>query len=296
MKQFNSFLLLVQITLVHFSEGKLPASVDWRQYAGSKGIKAGVYVNPVQDEGSSCNASYAFAAMASLESRQAITYQTSLTKLSEQNIIDCTSCSRPLPACKGCVSGTPESAWAYAATVNCGSIDRVQPNGEKPWRGVNYQSVYPYTGEKQTCAFKTGSADIGAIPKLRIWNGNKRAFFNVAKMRSPLEMRKAVAQGPVVIQVPEEALNHYKGGVLMAKDCKETYPKRYVVIVGYGKSGKVGYWLVRNSKGTSWGEAGYAKLQRSTKKNNSWDGTCGILKYGRYATPTCQHWSDCYLP
>jgi len=292
--EFNvAFILL--IPLLHTSEGALPKEVDWRNYAGSKGVAAGVFVSPVQDE-LSCNASYAFAAMAVLESRYSIKYKAPLKKLSEQNIIDCLSCDNKA-ACGGCAGGKPEMAWAYSATVNCGDVDGVQANGEKPWRGVNYQDVYPYTGKKQSCSFQAGASDIGAVTTIRKYNDKKRAFYKISKKMSPLEMRKAVAKGPVVVQVPEAAFNNYKGGILKATDCEETYPKRYVVIVGYGNIKKQGYWLVRNSKGSNWGENGYARLEMSMNKKNkySWDGTCGILKVpGTYAKPTCQNWSDCY--
>jgi hypothetical protein len=50
-----------------------------------------------------------------------------------------------------------------------------------------------------------------------------------------------------------------------------------VVIVGYGVSGTTGYWLVRNSWGTTWGEAGYFQVAQS-----SGVGVCGINQYVAY--------------
>ena len=42
-----------------------------------------------------------------------------------------------------------------------------------------------------------------------------------------------------------------------------------MVIVGYGESDDTPYWIVRNTWGTGWGQAGYAFVKRGTNE-------CGI--------------------
>ncbi|RYY36098.1 hypothetical protein EON62_02040 [archaeon] len=42
-----------------------------------------------------------------------------------------------------------------------------------------------------------------------------------------------------------------------------------VALVGYGTSGGTPYWVVRNSRGTSWGMSGYMYLHRTVNK-------CGV--------------------
>jgi C1A family cysteine protease len=49
-----------------------------------------------------------------------------------------------------------------------------------------------------------------------------------------------------------------------------------VLIVGYGDDTetKTPFWLVKNSWGSSWGEEGYVKIERSNSQNDP--GVCGI--------------------
>lgn len=52
-----------------------------------------------------------------------------------------------------------------------------------------------------------------------------------------------------------------------------------VVIVGYGSENGQEYWIVKNSWGTNWGEAGYAKIARNVRYST---GLCGIAMMPSY--------------
>jgi len=71
----------------------------------------------------------------------------------------------------------------------------------------------------------------------------------------PTDMQSAVAIKPnsVAIQADTSYFQSYTGGIMSGTACG-TSIDHAVVIVGYGTSGGVPYWLVRNSWGTGWGE------------------------------------------
>merc|ERR1712063_63654 len=68
----------------------------------------------------------------------------------------------------------------------------------------------------------------------------------------------------------------YKSGVLQSS-CGSSLDHG-VLLVGYGTEDGTDYWKVKNSWGSSWGDAGYVKLLRG--KGGS--GECGLLKQASY--------------
>jgi len=62
----------------------------------------------------------------------------------------------------------------------------------------------------------------------------------------------------------------YKSGILDSDSCKSDilHP---VLVVGYGTSNGIDYFLIKNSWGTTWGENGYGRI---AIKDGA--GVCGI--------------------
>ena len=85
-------------------------------------------------------------------------------------------------------------------------------------------------------------------------------------------MAAALAQQPLSVEVEadRDVFRYYKSGVLDDSKGCGLQVDHAVTAVGYGTSDKgVKYWKIKNSWGTTWGEAGYIRLVRG--KN-----MCGI--------------------
>jgi len=105
-------------------------------------------------------------------------------------------------------------------------------------------------------------------------------------------MKLLVTQQPVAtyMNVPACVVS-YVSGVLRNEDCKcsdSTYftleqPEQAVVIVGYSVNddtpGCSGYWLVKNSWGSTWGENGYIRLCIPSTPGSFTMGTCNVQGY-----------------
>ena len=86
----------------------------------------------------------------------------------------------------------------------------------------------------------------------------------------------------VAVQADKIAFQNYKSGVV-SSGCG-TNVNHAVVIVGYGTDTTLNqnYFLVRNSWGPRWGDAGHIKIAFATARNLA--GSCGINMYVYSAT------------
>merc|ERR1711992_260862 len=76
----------------------------------------------------------------------------------------------------------------------------------------------------------------------------------------------------VALYASDPGFGHYKSGVF--DTCNNNKVNHAVLIVGWGTENNIPYWLIKNSWGSGWGDAGYIKIKR---------GTCYINKYGSAA-------------
>lgn len=194
----------------------------------------------IHSSGTECGACWSFAAVALLESHYLIKYKKSIS-LSEQILIDCVQ--------NGCSDGD----FSYA-------LDYVKANGIS-------DKNYKYTGKTGTCPVFKQKSLIKVKSAVSIPEGNE------------IKMKEVIANiGPVAVAVdcrwPSFIL--YKSGVYYDDRCSTDAVNHAMIVVGYGRENNQDYWLVRNSWGESWGEAGYIKIARNKKSH------CGIADYGMY--------------
>ena len=212
-----------------------PTSLDWR-YLNA--------VSSVKDQGQ-CGSCWSFSATGAVEGAWSIA-KGQLVNLSEQELVDCATGAAY--GSSGCNGGEMEGAFKYI--IAHGQCDLAS---------------YPYTsGVSKTSGSCQSCTKVATISSC-----------SDVKPNDQLSLKAAVTQQPVAIAIEADTryFQSYASGILTSPSCG-TSLDHGVLIVGYGESNGQKYWLVKNSWGTTWGDAGYVKIARSDSTNDA--GICGI--------------------
>jgi cathepsin L len=224
---------------VHVESGSSPSSQDWRNYG---------YVTGVKDQGQ-CGSCWSFSTTGSVEGAHAKKNGT-LVSLSEQNLMDCSF----KYGNRGCNGGWMDSAFDYIIANN----------------GIDTEASYPYEmASSYNCRYNANH------------KGATISSYTDVKSGSESSLQDAVGNvGPVsvAIDASKASFQFYKSGVYYEPACSSTSLDHGVLNVGYGYSSSDGmnYWIVKNSWGTGWGQAGYIWMAKD--KNNN----CGIATAASY--------------
>lgn len=92
------------------------------------------------------------------------------------------------------------------------------------------------------------------------------------------QLEQYMAKQPVGLYIDggEPVFSQYNGGIIDSSECFKEI-NHGVTGIGYGVSptGKK-YWIIRNSWSNSWGENGYARIEKGVPAAGTY-GVCGIL-------------------
>mmetsp|Transcript_34657 Transcript_34657/g.40113 ORF Transcript_34657/g.40113 Transcript_34657/m.40113 type:complete len:318 (-) Transcript_34657:26-979(-) len=175
----------------------------------------------IQNQGS-CGSCWAFAATATFETYLNIKKAKNI-KLSEQELVDCVT------TCSGCNGGLANLAY--------------------DWLVSNYMCTgasYKYVAKKSTCLASSCS-------KVDHDSGSTILSTGEKGIMSQLDI------GPVSISVDASTWSSYRGGI-METGCGQN-TNHAVVVSAYATDSKGGYWIIRNSWGSSWGNSGFMYLR-----------------------------------
>jgi C1A family cysteine protease len=198
-------------------------------------------VTPVKDQGQ-CGSCWSFSTTGSMEGAYFVKYRN-LVSFSEQELVDCSS-----PLNHGCNGGLPDRAFRW-----------IENNG-----GLCTEGDYPYVsgttltaGTCKTCTPVKGSQVSGWTDL----DATNQAMVNAL----------AVQPVSIAIEADQRAFQFYSGGVFPASECGNNLDHA-VLAVGYDANS----YRVKNSWGTSWGDAGYIYFEKSDAAEKV-GGTCGML-------------------
>jgi len=205
-------------------------------------------VSPIQNQ-AQCGSCWAFSTVSAIESATAIK-TGNLTKLSEQEIVDCSHGCIKEDGQQVCNQGC-DGGWPWSAMTDIVG-----------WGGLDTEKNYPYKGTTDACKKKGAAAD--PIKNYTCLSGPNYA--NETTMAAFL-----VANGPLSIAMDAGLLQTYTSGIIKptAGECSTTQLDHAINIVGYGTEGSTDFWIIRNSWADSWGEKGYFRIIRGK-------GACGL--------------------
>jgi C1A family cysteine protease len=199
---------------------------------------SGKLTTPVKDQGY-CGSCWAFSATEQIESDTMRTLGKTYL-LSPEQITQCDTTSY------GCNGGWTEHAYNYVKKAG----------------GIEQEKDYPYTsyqGVTGTCHAESNKFVV-AVNGYTTVNGE-------SSMASYVQTK-----GPLSVCVDASSWNSYSGGIM--KTCGKSV-NHCVQAVGVDTS--AGYWKVRNSWGTGWGESGYIRLSYGSN-------TCAIASDPTYVS------------
>lgn len=188
-------------------------------------------VNAVKDQGQ-CGSCWTFSAVCAMEGAHQIK-TGKLLSLAEQQFVDCDKTSY------GCRGGWQAHAFKHAEA-----------------HAEELESAYRYTARDGSCKEKS------SLGKVKV-TGYKNVPSN-----SVAQLKAAINKQPVsvTIEADKTCFQNYHSGIMNSQQCG-TNLDHAVAAVGYGD----GYYIVRNSWGSRWGDNGYIKIATVEGK-----GICGI--------------------
>jgi len=201
--------------------GAAPSAVNW--------VNQGA-VTPVKNQGQ-CGDCWAFSTTGNIEGQWFLA-GNALVSLSEQELTSCDTNDT------GCNGGLPWQAMEWLLSSQQG------------W--ITSEADYPFvsgSGTAPACAFSSASMPGAA----QISNYQQLPSNDEANMQ-----QFCGVYGPLSIGVDATSFQSYTGGVLTS--CTSNQVDHAVLAVGYDLTYSTPYWIIKNSWGASWGEAGYIRV------------------------------------
>jgi hypothetical protein len=215
-----------RVAMLKSSIQALPSSYDWRKLNG---------VTPIKNQGS-CGGCWAFGTVGPLES-QILIKDGVTVDLSEQYLL---SCNVDGWSCDG-------GWWAHDYHMDVSGLDNSTP-------GAVLEASIPYVGTDEACG-----GPYNHPYKISGW----AYIASDSDVPSVQDIKQAIyTYGPVSGAVyVGSAFQAYTGGIFNTDE--DGTVNHGIVLVGWNddRGTDDGYWILKNSWGQSWGEAGYMRIR-----------------------------------
>ena len=225
----------------------IPSSFDWR---------VETTLSPVMDQGN-CGSCWAFSASETFRDDQIAQQKIPYSDTSTQQVLDCSNASY------SCNGGMFDAGRFF-----------VSPGSSKT------SDYGAYTARKSSC--KSG-IQVSYTASQWFYVAGAENGATAASVKSAL-----IKYGPVSIGVAAGSdWDNYNGGILQGSACKSSQMNHAVEIVGYKDDSTIsggGYWIVRNSWSSAWGESGYIRLAYNCDGMNQLDGA-NVFVFGANPSP-----------
>jgi len=227
--------------------GAIPADFDWAQQNPSP-------LSGVKDQGQ-CGSCWAFSIVENIESMWKLAGHN-LTELSPQQVVSCDLVDL------GCDGGDPQTAYEYITMAG----------------GLNTEKDYPYYSGSSGYAGKCEAKPDQFAVKINNFSYAVPPCNDSCKGQDKYEQQVRdvlYTVGPLSICVDASGWQDYTWGVFMGF-CGESAADQDHAVLMTGFDVKGGYYNVRNSWASDWGEDGYIRLGLGRN-------ACGLLDLATYA-------------
>jgi len=228
----------------NIGEGQLPSAFDWRNHNGHS------YIGPVRNQGD-CGSCYAFGACAAAEGTYNWAYgkyDANCADFSESYIMWCLGRLKEYnPHFFGCDGADYAYSEVDALTVE----------------GVTNETHFPYTTSDP------GSCTHWGDPTTVFQSWHRIPCNDIEAIKAAI-MTYGVVDAAVYVG---SAFQAYSGGPYEdsntscnANPCYDATTNHGVALVGWDDNNGDGYWILRNSWGTGWGEGGYMRIKYTSAR------------------------------
>jgi C1A family cysteine protease len=206
----------------------LGVTIDWRNNN---------VLSPMDDQGN-CGCCWAFAGVAMIEAFNVIKNGGTPSPLARQQAVDCLQAAISKPG--SCLGGHFIYLVMYSQTAI--------------W---TRQTAMPYTATQNASCTLSNTPGSNTLPAPVV------VSYTVYDKVTPSQLYAVLKRHPVAVNIDASSTEfiNYANGIL--KFACGAAPTHAVLLVGYGidLTTNQQFWIIRNSWGDQWGEAGYARLE-----------------------------------